>query len=302
MIWGTTYLGIRMSLESFPPLLLVGTRFTLSGAILLTGARIAGIGLPAGKDILYSALFGVLALGVGNGCLTYSEQWIPSSLAALLVTTSPFWMAGIEASLPHGERLRLPVAAGLMIGLGGTALLVGPSAWAEGLGGPILKGFLVLQMGCFFWGFASVMQRRVVGHVNVVVNGAVQQLAAGITFLVPAVLTHQFSVQWSLRGVLALGYLVLFGSIIGYSSYIYALKKLPVSVVTIHTYINPVVAVLLGWLFYREPFGHREAAAMLVIFVGVAVVKRFGGQRRGWQSPLCDPSPERRRTQPDGHD
>ncbi len=292
LIWGTTYLAIRMALESFPPLVLVGMRFVLSGTILLVAARLSGVRMPVRRDVFYSALFGVIALGIGNGCLTFSEQSIPSSLAALLVTTSPFWMAGIEASLPHGEPLRLPVAAGMLVGFGGTALLVGPSAWTEGLDGPIVQGFLILQMGCFSWGFGSILQRRMVGHVNAVVNGAIQQLAAGIAFLIPALLTDQDPIRWSLRGVSAFFYLIFFGSIIAYSSYIYALKKLPVAVVTIHTYVNPVVAALLGWLFYREPFGIRETAAMGVIFIGVAIVKRSSS---GWddrQSPLRATAPQ----------
>jgi drug/metabolite transporter (DMT)-like permease len=108
-----------------------------------------------------------------------------------------------------------------------------------------------------------------------VVSGAIQQLAAGLVFLPPALLIGEHPIRWQFRGVAALVYLVIFGSIVGYSSYIYALEKLPVALVSIYTYVNPVVAVLLGWLVYREPFGKREILAMLVIFLGVALVKRY---------------------------
>ncbi len=276
--WGTTYLGIRMALESFPPMLLVGTRFTISGALLLAAARLVRLKIPGRRDFLYAAGYGVLTLGVGNGCLTFAELWIPSSLAALFVTTSPFWMSGFEAAMPGGERLHLPVAAGMLIGLGGTALLVGPDVWRHGFSGDAVKGFLVLQLGCSSWSLGSIAQRRRIGQANPVVIGAIQQLAAGLTFLLLAAMVPSHPVIWSIRGVLAVLYLVAFGSIVGYSSYVYALKKLPVAIVTIHTYVNPVVAAVLGWLFYREPFGSRELTAMTIIFLGVAVVKGYGGR------------------------
>jgi len=289
--WGTTYLAIRMALESFPPLLLVGARFTLSGGIMLIVLRLAGFRMPSLRDSLSSAAFGILALGVGNGCLVYAELWIPSSLAALLVTTSPFWMVGMEALAPRGERLRLPTSIGLLIGLAGAAVLVGPDAWHLGFSGNVVQGFLLLQVGCVSWSFSSITQRRRIPHVNAVVNGALQQLAAGITFLIPALLLGQQPSEWSVRGVGAVVYLMVFGSVVGYTSYVYVLKKLPVAIVTIHTYVNPVVAAALGWLFYREPFGERETVAMLIIFLGVAVVKRFGGGDPEPGSPLRPATP-----------
>jgi len=294
--WGTTYLAIRMALESFPPWLLVGTRFTVSGLLLLLAAWAAGLPGPSRRDVLYSALYGFLALGLGNGCLTYAELWIPSSLAALLVTTSPFWMALMEALSPGGEPLRAPTATGMLIGLAGTALLVGPDAWRAGFSGDVVKGFLVLQVGCLAWGFASVAQRRRIPHLHPILSGGLQQLAAGLAFLLPALASGSRPYNWDLRGAGAVLYLVAFGSVVGYTSYVYALKKLSIAVVTLHTYINPVVAAVLGWLVYREPFGWRETAAMLVIFAGVALVKQSAGDRAGAQlnervTPSRGPSP-----------
>jgi drug/metabolite transporter (DMT)-like permease len=286
VFWGTTYLAIRMALETFPPPLLVGARFTLSGTILLIAARIAGLKLPSRRDILYSAGSGLIALGIGNSCLTYAELLIPSSLAALLVTTSPFWMVGMEALTPGGERLHLSTALGMLIGLSGTAMLVGPNALEVGFSGNIMKGFILLQTGCVGWGIGSLAQRRHVSHVNAVVNGGIQQLAAGMGFLIPALLAGKLPTEWTSRGVGAILYLVVFGSIVGYTSYVYALKKLPVAIVTLHTYVNPLVAAALGWFFYREPFGRRETLAMVIIFIGVAVVKQFGGKAERVESPL----------------
>ncbi len=189
-----------MALEAFPPLLLVGGRFLLSGSLLLAAARLAGVRMPVRKDALRSALFGVLILGVGNSCLTYAELWIPSGLAALLVTTSPFWMVGLEAVWPGGERLRLITVLGMLVGLGGAALLLSRSAVTEGLGGDTVKGFLILQVGCVAWSFGSIAQMRRMSHLNAVVNGAIQQLGAGIAILIPAVLLGQTSFSGSWRG------------------------------------------------------------------------------------------------------
>jgi drug/metabolite transporter (DMT)-like permease len=279
LFWGATYTGIRMALESFPPLLLVGSRFFISGSVLLAAAWLAKLQMPRRRELLYSAVSGVMMLGVGNGCLTFAELWIPSGLAALFVTTSPFWMVGVEAALPGGEPLRAPALLGMLIGLSGTILLIGPSAWSEGLTGNVVKGFLILQLGGLFWSVASIAQRRRIRHLNAVVNGAVQQVAAGSVFLVAALLVPEHPVNWSFRGVSAVLFLVMFGSIVGFTSYIYALKKLPVAVVTIHVYINPLVAAFLGWLVYREPFGRGEALAMAIIFLGVAIVKRYSSHQ-----------------------
>ncbi len=271
-----------MALESFPPATLVAARFLLSGAILLTAAKTRGSVFPKGRALWLTALFGFLILGIGNSALTVAELWIPSGLAALFITTGPFWMVGVEAALPGGERLHLPTVAAMVAGLGGAALLVGPGVLTEGLGNRVLHGFLVLQVGCAAWSTGSLLQRRTITESHPIVNAAVQQFAAGLAFVPIAFLVPHEPVRWSWSGVTALLYLVTFGSIVGYSAFVYALERLPVALVTVYNYVNPVVAVILGWLFYREPFGKREAIAMGIIFVSVAAVKwtTAGARRR----------------------
>lgn len=273
--WGTTYLGIRVALETLPPASLVAIRYLISGSVLLGAAFAAKAHIPSGRELWFTALFGAIILGIGNGALAFTEQWIPSGLAAMFVTVAPFWMVGLEAALPGGQRLHAPTLGGMLVGLAGTLLLVAPSAIANRFGGPVWKGFLVLQLGCCGWSLGSILQRRHTTKAHPVVSGAVQQLATGIVFVPIALLLPHAPIHWTWRGISAVAYLVVFGSLIGYSSYIYALEHLPVSVVTLYNYINPVVAVALGYLFYREPFGWLEVAAMLVIFAGVALVKRF---------------------------
>jgi drug/metabolite transporter (DMT)-like permease len=280
VFWGTTYLGIRMALECFPPATLLSIRYTLSGAILLIAARAMRAHIPSGRELFFTAFYGVVALGLGNGALVFAEVWVPSGMASVFITTSPFWMTGIEACLPRGERIHLPAIIGMLIGLAGTVVLVSRDAFGHGTQGGLVSGFLLLQLGCCGWAVGSVLQRRYVTAAHPVVSGAVQQLATGLVAAVPAFLFSPHMPHFTVRGVAALGWLVVFGSIVGYSAFIYVMDKLPVSVVSIYNYVNPVVAVILGWLFYRERFGSREAVGMAIIFLGVAVVKRFSSTTR----------------------
>ncbi len=284
--WGTTYLGIKMALESFPPATLVCIRYLISGAILVAAMLWKGVQLPRGRELLLISLLGIVILGVGNGCLSYAELLIPSGLAALFITTSPFWMVGVEALLPGGERLHGPTIAGMLVGLCGTLLLVAPHAMHNS-GGPVLQGFLILQLGCCAWSFGSIAQRRRAAKTHPVVGGAVQQLATGVIYIIPALLLPSHPIRWSPRGVGALFYLITFGSIVGYSAYVYALEHLPVSVVSLYNYVNPVVAVFLGWLFYGENLDKRELAAIPIIFAGVALVKHFSSRATRPEPAAC---------------
>jgi drug/metabolite transporter (DMT)-like permease len=264
-----------MSLESFPPLQLLCLRYLLSGAILVLFAWARGMYLPRGRELAAACGSGFLILGIGNGGLVFAEVLIPSGIAGLIVSISPFWMVGAEALLPGGERLHAPTIGGMVVGLAGAALLFTPDANAHAFDRKLLSGFLMLQVGMAAWSFGSIFQRRQSGKAHPVVAGGVQQLAAALILLPFALAIPQAPVHWSVRGVSALVYLVGFGSLVGYSAYAYAMDRLPVAIVSVYPYANAVVAVFLGWLFYREPFGRREVLAMAIIFAGVGVVKRY---------------------------
>jgi len=285
--WGTTYLGIRMALESFPPFTLICIRFLCSGIIMLGVARLKGIHPPSGRELWMTARNGLLLLGGGTGLLVVAEQWVPSGTAALIITLGAFWMVGMEALLPGGEKLQWRTMAGIVIGFLGVGVLVGPSVTTGEAG--MLAGFLVLQVGCLSWCFGSILQRRLPTQAHPVISAAVQQLATGLVFIPIALLAPQHPIQWSTRGSLALVWLIVFGSIIGYSAFIYTLEHLPIAIVSTYHYVNPVVAVFLGWLIYREPFGQREIVAMMFVFLGVGVVKYFSGGSRKPPSSLASP-------------
>ncbi len=273
--WGTTYLGIRIALESMAPPVLMALRYSISGLIMLAGAYLSGAHIPKGRELWFTALFGIMIIGTGTGCLVYAEQWVPSGLASVFVTLSPFWMIGIDSLIPGGERLHGPTIVAMLVGLIGTTLLVAPEIVSEGFGGPVVRGFLVLELGCGGWCLGSILQRRHRTKAHPVVSGAMQQVATGLAFMIPALLAKPHPSTWSARSIGAVAYLVTFGSIVGYSAYIFALDRLPVSVVSIYNYVNPVIAVFLGWLFFREHFGVLEVIAMAIIFAGVALVKRY---------------------------
>lgn len=278
--WGTTYLGIRISLESIPPLYLIAGRYVISGSILLIAAAFGGTKLPRGRELIYTAVCGIICIGIGNGLLAIAELWIPSGLAALFYTTSPFWMVGLDALLPGGRKPFLSTLGGLIVGLVGVVFLIAPAALHEGFASRTLAAFFLLQISGIGWVLGSLLQKRVHTHSQPFVSGAVQQLAAGVAIFVPAIMFEKVPHAITFRSSAAVAYLVIFGSIVGFSSFIYAMARLPVAIVSIYTFVNPVVAVFLGWLFFREPFGYRELIPMLIIFAGVALVRWSEANKR----------------------
>ena len=277
--WGTTYLGIRIALDSFSPALLVCLRNLISGTITLSVAAMIGANFPRGREFWITAGYGLMVIGVGNGTLAVAEQWIPTGLASLFVTTSPFWFVGIDSLLPGGERLHAPTIRGLLVGFAGVLLLVAPAAWTAvtqhtfASGGAVVLAFFILQVSGASWALGSLLQRNRHYRAHPFVLGGVQQLSTGSTLLLPAAFQMP-SAHWTARGMAAIVYLAIFGGIVGYSCYALALSRLPLAIVSIYTYINPLVAVFLGWWVYREQFGLREAGAMAIIFAGVAMVRR----------------------------
>jgi drug/metabolite transporter (DMT)-like permease len=273
--WGTVYLGIRVALEYFPPMLLMGGRFFYAGLATLLAGAVLRAKMPSPREFCVTAFNGIITLGLGIGTLAFAEQWIPSGLAAILTTTTPFWMIGVAALFPGHERPNLATLFGVLIGLAGTLLLVVPGALHEGFGGAVFSSFLILQLGCGGFALGSILERHHRTTTHPIINAAVQELATGLVFLIPGLLMHHDPVKWSFRGIAAVAYLVVFGGIIGYSSFIYAMKHLPVALVSIYTYVNPVVAILVGALLYGEKFSWLDIAAMIVVMLGVAVVKMF---------------------------
>ncbi|HEX7705967.1 MAG TPA: EamA family transporter [Thermoanaerobaculia bacterium] len=280
LVWGTTYLAIRIALDTIPPLLLTGSRFTVAGLMMLAIARLRGERIPRDlRTLAHLLLIGFLMVGVGNLAVAWAEQWVPSGLAALFVATAPFWMAFIEAFRRHGERVGLRTGIGMAIGFAGVALLVTPGvsgAWSV----PFLLGAIAIQVGGIAWQLGSVHGKYNLRHVPLLSSAALQMLFGGTIVSVVGVAAGEVAhLSFTTRSVAALVYLTLFGSVLAYSAYVYALAHMNTMHVSLYAYINPVVAVFLGWLILSEPLTPLSIVSMVVILFGVALVQG-GGWRR----------------------
>jgi drug/metabolite transporter (DMT)-like permease len=275
VVWGTTYLGIRVSLETMPPALMGGLRWTIAGSLLAIYVWARGDRLPPRSRWGGILLLGFLLLGLGNGGVVFAEQWVPSGLAAVLVATSPFWMAAVEACLRDGARLSRHELAGLAIGFGGILVLVWPDLTLGTAGSrQFLIGIIALQIAALGWSLGSAYSRRHAREDDVLATTACQMLAGGLLMVAAGTVRGEWAaLSFNQKTGAALLYLSTLGSIGGFVAYTYALRHLPISFVSLYAYINPVIAVALGVLLLGEPFDGRMAMAAALVFAGVAVVR-----------------------------
>ena len=287
--WGTTYLAIRVGLETMTPMLFAGLRFLIAGGVLFfVMGRQRNARLPQGREWLHLAFVGLMLLGVGNGAVVWAEQWVPSGMASLLVATSPFWVVALEKFRKDGERVGVRGVVGMLVGFVGLGLLLAPQLFDASVSAYLLLGALAIQVGCVAWTAGSVYAKHRPVGVAPLMGAAVQMLIAGaVLTLVGTLLGEWGEMRFSTRSAGALAYLVVFGSIVAYSAYTYALQKLPLSLVSTYSYINPVIAVLLGWLVLAEPLDWRVGAATAIILAGVALLKtspkELAARLRAWR-------------------
>lgn len=281
LIWGTTYLGIRVSLETMPPALMGGLRWLAASGLLIAYLIIRRQPLPPPSRWGSITLLGFLLLGVGNGGVVVAEQWVPSGLTAVLIAGSPFWMTAIEALLPDGERLRGPALAGLLIGFVGILVLVWPDLTLEGASNRgLLAGVLAIQIACVGWSLGTSYSKRQKRDENVLGTTALQMLAGGIILTAIGTARGEWaSLYFTTKTAWMFVYMFTIGGIGGFVAYTYALRHLSVSFVSLYAYINPIIAVALGVVLLGEPFNSRMAAAAVLVFIGVTIVKwRSAGQ------------------------
>ncbi len=277
VIWGTTYLGIKLALETIPPFALGGLRYVAGGVILALLIRARGVRLPPVSAWPPFAVIGLLMLGFGNGGVTYAEQFVPSGLAAVMIATTPFWMTGVEALVGKGERLGTRKIAGLAVGFAGIVVLVWPDLLASvssGSGSGYGAGLIALQLACIGWAFGSSYSKRLSQKTDVLASAAMQMMFGGVWMLLVATVAGEWPrLHFNVTTSAALLYLILAGSVAGYAAYAYALKHLPVSTVSMYAYINPVIAVALGTLLLGEPFHARMLVAAAIIAAGIMIVR-----------------------------
>ncbi len=289
-VWGTTYLAIRVALDTIPPLLLTGARFIIAGLIMLAIAKLRGEAIPRDRRTLANlALIGLLMVGIGNLSVVWAEQWVPSGIAALLVATAPFWMAMIETFRTGGERLNVQSGIGMLIGFAGVAALVTPGASGGGWSLGFLLGALAIQIGGISWQGGSAHAKYTRGHVPLLSAAALQRLFGGVIgTVIGFAIGDAPRVSFTPRTLAAMAYLTIFGSVIAYSAYVYALAHLRTTTTALYAYVNPVVAVFLGWLILSEPLTWISVAAMIVILFGVALVQTSGWRRTTVAPPAME--------------
>jgi drug/metabolite transporter (DMT)-like permease len=274
VVWGTTYLAIRIGVEHMPPMLFAGLRWIIAGTGFIIYLRFTGKSFPSIKELFPIAIQGILMIGFGNGLVVVAEQWIPSGLAALLITTVPFWIVGIESIIPSGVKINKTILFGLLLGLAGVVLIFG-SDFKYLFVTENLLGVLALMAADLFWVTGTIYSKYKKINVHPLMSASVQMLFAGVLqTIVGFSLGEASQFYFDKNSLLALGYLIVVGSIVGYGSYIYAIKKLPLSLVSTYAYINPVIALFLGWLVLDEKLTVQIVIAALVILAGVFVVKK----------------------------
>jgi len=272
ILWGSTYLAIRIGVSDFPPELFAGFRFLIAGALVLLFAYFKGYKFPENLiDVRRQAIVGLFLLLGGNGVVVWAEQWVYSGVTALIMAIVPMFNAILELFLPKGPRLGLKGWFGLLLGFFGVALLVLSGSEAKIID---ISGGLLLLFAAFSWSLGSVYSKTFKPSGSTVANIGIQMFAAGLGLTIVGLLLGEAgNIHLTTKGIGAMAYLVLFGSILGYSSYIYILQKWPASKAGTYAYVNPVVGVLLGAVILGEPVSPNVFISAIIILGGVFLVQ-----------------------------
>ena len=274
ILWGSTFLAIRYAVQTIPPFWMAGTRFILAGSMMYVFMRWRGTPPPVRKHWLAAAGVGALLLVGGNGSLVWAEQRVPSGLAAILLAMIPLWMVLLDSFRKSGPKLTRRVAGGLVIGLAGIVILVGPAKLLGGSRVDIL-GATVLMFSAFCWAVGSLYSRGATLPPSPFLAAAMEMLAGGVMLIVLGLLVESSQLHWraiSLRSTAGLFYLVGMGSLMGFTAYIWLLRVVSISRVATYGYVNPVVAVFLGWALGGESISARELLATAIIVAAVALI------------------------------
>lgn len=303
IIWGSTYLGIKYAIETIPPFLMVGVRFVIVGLTLLVWCAVKKEKMPSVKSVIAISVAGILMLFVGNAAVVFAEQYLPSGLVAILVATVPLWFVILDKKQWQFHFSNRQIILGLLVGFGGVMMLFAGKG-AIGITGSRMKiiSFFVLILGSIGWAIGSLYSKYKKTDGSTFLKVAIQMLAAGIAALITAFVIGEqkgFSIsQVSRTSIIALIYLITLGSLVAYVAYIWLLSVRPPSLVGTYAYVNPVVAVFLGWLIAGEVITTQQIIALSIILVGVLLVN-FSKEKRPFKlapkkkSPVGIQKPER---------
>jgi drug/metabolite transporter (DMT)-like permease len=273
LVWGSTYLAIRYAVETIPPLVTAGIRHTIAGGVLLAWACLRGY-RPRREHWIAGAILGALFFLIGHGTLHWAEQHVASGLAALLIATEPMFIL-VLAWAAGQQRISRISALGLAVGIVGVAILTGVELSTKDAS---LLGLLAVLTGSLAWSAGVVISPKLKLPSDALARTAVPLVCGAGMLLTTAALTGEFrALHWShvsLKSILGLGYLITFGSIVAFTAYTWLLQRCPPAVVATHTYANPVVAVLLGWLFASEALTARVGLASIAILGAIMLIRK----------------------------
>jgi drug/metabolite transporter (DMT)-like permease len=280
VLWGSTYLGILYAIRTFPPFLMLGARFAIAGLVLYAwsirrGDRVGD--RPGWRQWRAAAVVGAALLLVGNGGITFAEKRVSTGVSSLVVATVPLWMALFDR-FANGQRLSRNAVVGLAVGLGGAAILANPF----GAGHLDLLGASLLILSAVSWAGGSIYARRAPLPKRPLVGASMEMIVAGVGFSLMGLITGETgdAGHISSGSVAALVYLIVFGSLVGFTAYVWLLRNASTSLVSTYAYVNPAVAVLLGWLFVNETIGPRVVVAGAMIIAAVALIVAKPRERR----------------------
>ncbi|MBU2699530.1 drug/metabolite transporter (DMT)-like permease [Sporomusaceae bacterium BoRhaA] len=278
VFWGGTYLAMKVAIETLPPFTMAGIRFLIAGVLVYVWQRVRGVEKPKAIHWKNTAIIGVIMLLGGNGSIVWAEQFVSSGIAAIVFATVPFWVALLSWLWQGDKRPNRMVFGGLALGIMGISFLVNNSVGEISNTTSQWFGYIALVIASLFWAVGALYSRVAKVPSSPFMAAALQMIAGGASCLL-----FGFTMgEWtqldfsfvSIRSVIALGYLILFGSIIGFSAYIWLLKVADPILVTTNTYVNPVVAVMLGWILAGEQMTMNDALAAAIIILSVIIISK----------------------------
>ena len=284
LIWGTTYLVLRIAVLHFPPFLFVTIRQLLAGGLLIGFMLISGQAVwPDRGHVVRQAIAGFFMISLGNGLVAWAEVVIPSGVAAIICSLMPMVVILINLGMSKDDRPTVPILLGVLLGLGGILMIFGEHL-VEFSKIEYQLGILVIFVAVVSWAGGSVWLKKRGNDGNPFLNAGLQMFFGGIWLIPSALLFDDFSrVTWSVEAFYSMIYLVLIGSIVAYACYSYVLRKLPMTIVSLYAYVNPIVAVILGWMILGEKLNLKIGIAILITVAGIYIVNKGYHLGRLWK-------------------
>jgi drug/metabolite transporter (DMT)-like permease len=289
VIWGTTYLALRIAVAHFPALLFTALRQIIAGMIIVGGVLLfMKSALPSLPHLLRQAIAGFFMISVGNGFVAWAEMYIPSGIAAIICSLMPVVVILMNLSIHREERPNAMIILGVVLGMLGIVLI-----FSEHLGEfsnrEYIMGIILTFLAVLGWAGASIWIKRKNTESNLYLNAGLQMFFGGVLLIPLSLMFDDYSlISWDAEAIYPFIYLVIFGSLVAYVSYSYALRKLPMTIVSLYAYINPLVAVVLGWLVLGEKLNGKIGLAFLITVLGIYTVNKGYQQLKEWRAAYSD--------------